>query len=62
MTSSISGSPTSALAFASTRMPMADAGGSVGEVRGGFVAGERLESASEVAVIEAGSRCQNPDP
>ena len=62
MTSSISGSPTSALAFAATRMPIADAGESIGEGRGGFVAGERLESAREVAVIEADSRCQNPDP
>jgi len=54
MTSSISDSPTSARAFAATRVPIADAGESVGEVRDRLVGGERLESPSEVAVIEAG--------
>ena len=54
MTSSITASPTSALAFASTRVPIADVGESVGEVRDRLVGGERLESVAQIAVVRDG--------
>jgi magnesium transporter len=55
MTSSIEALPTSALAFASTRVPIADVGESVGDVRDRLVGGERLESAAQIAVVHEGS-------
>ena len=46
-------SPTNAaMAFASTRVPIARAGERAGEVRDRLVGGERFESASEVAVLD----------
>jgi len=54
MTSSISASPTSALAFASIRVPIADVGDSVGEVCDRLVGGDRLESATQIAVVHDG--------
>ena len=54
MTNSTTASPTSALALASTRVPIADVGESVGEVRDRLVGGERLESAAQIAVVHDG--------
>ena len=46
-------SPTNAaMAFAATRVPMAQAGERAGEVRDRLVGGERFESASEIAVLD----------
>ena len=54
MTSSITASPTRALAFASTRVPIAHIGENVGEVRDRLVGGDRLESATQIAVVHDG--------
>jgi hypothetical protein len=55
MTSSIEALPTSALAFASTRVPIADVGESVGDVRDRLVGGERLESAAQIDLFRSGN-------
>jgi magnesium transporter len=54
MTSSITASPTSAISFASTRVPIAHIGENVGEVRDRLVGGDRLESAAQIAVLHDG--------
>ena len=54
MTSSITASPTSAIAFASIRVPIADVRDLVGEVRDRMIGGDRLESAAQIAVLHDG--------
>ena len=54
MRSSLSVSPTSALAFASTHVPVAQVEENVGAVRDRLIGGERLDSAAQVAVEKAG--------
>ena len=51
---SITASPTSAISFASTRVPIAHIGENVGEVRDRLVGGDRLESAAQIAVLHDG--------
>ena len=54
MTSSITATPTSAIAFASIRVPIADVEDLVGEVRDRMVGDDRLESAAQIAVLHDG--------
>ena len=54
MTFSIKAPPTSALAFTSTRVPIADLEENVGSVCDRIVGGEPLSSASQIAVVHDG--------